>query len=545
MDDLRLQAVAARVVAWHNRHPLARRIHVQQVRSVGYVALGAADPELVAPPAPEAQALAVIAALAARREPAAAAVPESTLAAAVPAEEDYTAAFAALAEHQAGEAGSVVIDDHGDPKVEVDALPEGSVEFPPPAPIAAPALQPAHIPTLRDRLLVRAQQPAVQGALLVDHGAYRPSSYSHAAAPGTAADAGDGDRFMAPLSPGALSRWVLRHGRELRQPPADGPIRRVATAAAGGGPVVGTTYVMTAAIAGGGLSSRVLVGAGSAGPVLGTRLWSVPRVATAAALLGLLLLAAAASAALALRPAAVVVAPGGEALGMAPAVAASAASAASAPFAAASAASAASAATAATAATAAAAVEAAAPAETAASAAAAETESAPPAAAPAAVAALPDEPLTTARPLPAAAKQGGAGLPLRGSPLSEEDKAAARAAVAAARAGRGAAAPAPATATVTAQPPAEDVRRAAGPAPGSPAFAISTRSLRTRAEGEQLQVAIAAVLGKAGSAARHVDLLPEGEDWRVVAWPFSGRADADRYRAVLAGRGMKVEVVGF
>ena len=26
MDDLRLQAVAARVVAWHNRQPLARRI---------------------------------------------------------------------------------------------------------------------------------------------------------------------------------------------------------------------------------------------------------------------------------------------------------------------------------------------------------------------------------------------------------------------------------------------------------------------------------------------------------------------------------------
>ena len=42
MDDLRpdaLATVAARVVAWHNRHPLARRITAEQVQSVGYVAL--------------------------------------------------------------------------------------------------------------------------------------------------------------------------------------------------------------------------------------------------------------------------------------------------------------------------------------------------------------------------------------------------------------------------------------------------------------------------------------------------------------------------
>jgi hypothetical protein len=39
MEDLRLQAVAARVAAWHNRHPLARRITAAQVHSIGYVAL--------------------------------------------------------------------------------------------------------------------------------------------------------------------------------------------------------------------------------------------------------------------------------------------------------------------------------------------------------------------------------------------------------------------------------------------------------------------------------------------------------------------------
>ena len=44
MDELRLQAVAARVVAWHNRHPLARRITAAQVRHVGLVLLPFAAP---------------------------------------------------------------------------------------------------------------------------------------------------------------------------------------------------------------------------------------------------------------------------------------------------------------------------------------------------------------------------------------------------------------------------------------------------------------------------------------------------------------------
>jgi hypothetical protein len=163
--------------------------------------------------------------------------------------------------------------------------------------------------------------------------------------------------------------------------------------------------------------------------------------------------------------------------------------------------------------------------------------------------------VTTVRPLPAYAQKGAVGLPLRGLSLSEEDKAAAREAVAAARAGRAAAPAEPAAA----QPSAADPNRAASPAPAAPqaapaapapapaapAFAISTRSLRTRAEAEQLQAAMASLLRGAGAAGGHVDLLPEGDDWRVVAWPFSGAADADRYRALLAGRGMKVDVVRF
>ena len=39
MDKLRLDTLAVRVVEWHNRHPLARRIEAAQVQSMGYVVL--------------------------------------------------------------------------------------------------------------------------------------------------------------------------------------------------------------------------------------------------------------------------------------------------------------------------------------------------------------------------------------------------------------------------------------------------------------------------------------------------------------------------
>ena len=39
MRDLNLHALSDHVAAWHNRHPLARRITAAQVHSVGYVAL--------------------------------------------------------------------------------------------------------------------------------------------------------------------------------------------------------------------------------------------------------------------------------------------------------------------------------------------------------------------------------------------------------------------------------------------------------------------------------------------------------------------------
>jgi hypothetical protein len=607
MDDLRLQAVAARVVAWHNRHPLARRIGVQQVRSVGYVALGVGVEEVAGD---EAGALAD-APLPNHGSAADGAPPAGPVA---PEEDDFAAAFAALAEHHAADAPAAVAAD-----ADVSADSAGAAAAPPAAPVTDPAndsanepvpesadrsapeqppaaqptaptaptapaahaaaedsdvatllapdlpeppersasapaataaaVKPApHIPTLRDRVLVRAQQPAVQGALLTTHEGYRPTVRPRAQAPSwaqAAAEHGEGDHFMAPLSPRDVARWVARHGRALVAAPADGPVRRVNTAAVAGGPAAGTTYVMTAAIAGGGLTSRVLVGAGTPGAVLGDRLWSLPRVATAAALGALLLAATAVATAGWLRPAEQ----------LAEAVPAAASSASSASVAAVDvAASAASAAAASSAETSASSAESATPAAPAANETVAEAAAEARAGA--------ELPLTTVRPVPAYAQKGAVGLPLRGLGLSEADKAAARDAVAAARAGRpaapreaGLAAPAaggPFAAATKAESAAAPTAPAAptGAAPPAegpvgPSFAISTRALRTRAEAEQLQVAIGALLRTPGAASRRVELLPEGDDWRVVAWPFIGQAEADRVRALLAGRGMKVEVVKF
>ena len=82
-------------------------------------------------------------------------------------------------------------------------------------------------------------------------------------------------------------------------------------------------------------------------------------------------------------------------------------------------------------------------------------------------------------------------------------------------------------------------------APTVPVFAISTRSLRTRSEADQVQLAMQSLLLTLGQEQVQVDVLPQGDDWRVVALPFPRRADAEKGRALLASRGMRVVVVDF
>lgn len=104
---------------------------------------------------------------------------------------------------------------------------------------------------------------------------------------------------------------------------------------------------------------------------------------------------------------------------------------------------------------------------------------------------------------------------------------------------------APEPAAPPTKPPERSPAMAAAATPGAPTFAVTTRSLRTRAESEQVMVAMQALLATAGARGMRVEIVPSGADWRVVGWPFVRRDDAERARALLASRGMRVQVMDF
>lgn len=481
MDNLRLSAVADRVVAWHNRHPLARRISAAQVHAIGYVALPftAEAPPPAAPSAAQAAAQAIAAA---------AATPLPVL---------TEVAQAAAAEAQNPSEGS----------------------------------------RLRERALARAREQAAD-----PHGAEAAAAVLATLAPATL-KRNFNEHFIDTLTPRQVARFALKHGRVLARAPLDGPVREVP---AGGGPtarvndrrrhVPAQVYLLTAVIETDTRKSRVLLGNGPL--VLGQRIHSSPRMAGLAALaagaLGLpfWLMRPPAGAPPAQPQAA---SPEGKASGAAPPAAAPAVA------------------------------EAASTALPAPEAAAAVLP--PAAAAPVKVPMLEPEPAPPPEPESSSRRRVVSIVPL----LSDEQKALAReqrqalmdaaaaaAPAPAAPAASAAAAPAataastPSAAAPAAPAPLPAAARAPAPArpvlavaPTGPVFAISTRALRTRAEADQVRVAMQSLLQTLGHASVQVDVLPQGDDWRVVALPFPQRADAEKGRALLASRGMRVTVVDF
>lgn len=98
--------------------------------------------------------------------------------------------------------------------------------------------------------------------------------------------------FIWPLRPGRVARWAQRHGSTVSQAPADWPRRVIESDAAllaksrqKGLPHTVPLHVMTAAIGVGDRRLRVLIDAN--GSIIGPRAYSRPRLATAAALLSL------------------------------------------------------------------------------------------------------------------------------------------------------------------------------------------------------------------------------------------------------------------
>lgn len=480
MENLRLSAVADRVVAWHNRHPLARRISAAQVHAIGYVALpfAAEAPPPASPSAAETAAQAIAAA---------AATPLPVL---------TEVAQAAAAETPNPTEGS----------------------------------------RLRERALARARELGPEG--LAAQAEENAAALLATLAPATL-KADFSENFIDPLRPRQVARFALKHGRVLARAPLDGPVREVRADGAHRGRVPVRLYLLTAVIETDTRKSRVLLGLGSV--VLGRRIHSSPRLAALAALgAGLV-----GTPLWLLRP----VAPA-TVLGVAAPAAGNAAEHAAGP-----------------------AASAAAPASAAAAAHGAETAGPP---LPAAAHAPPTAASAPApEALPAPLPPEAAAPPREPEPeheqrhravnivpaLSEEDKARAREqrralmeaaapAPSAPAAPATTAAPAPAAApppapVAAAAPPAAPARPALAVPSSGPVFAISTRPLRTKTEAEQVRMAMQSLLQTLGHAEVHVDVLPQGDDWRVVALPFPRRADAEKGRALLASRGMRVAVVDF
>ncbi|MDO9073082.1 MAG: hypothetical protein Q7U73_07435 [Rubrivivax sp.] len=502
MDDLRLAAVAARVVAWHNRHPLARRISAAQVHAVGYVGL------------------------------------------------PFAAAAGADLAAAAADGGAAATTGH--------------------AGVAAPATD-AELPALATL------QPDFS------------------------------EDFIDPLHPRAVARFAGRVGQVQARPPGDGPVRDVPADGKHTGLQPWRVYLLTAVIETSTRKSRVLIGTGLTAPVLGWRIFDNARVAALAGLVALVVGVPAWLLQPDDRPTPSLhaAARAGD-LPASAAFAESSASPASAASdgpdgsdgsdgAAASATSAASVASAAAAQSALAAAPVAVPPSVPASAtgeavAPADVATAslsvgagiggtevPAAVTPharrgAASSASRLAPLVPAVPGRLAALGGGA--PSIRPVISNDDKARARQARETWVASRDRAAqehpeapsdvasapelarslaplpapgpqPAPAPAQARVQPAFTPAATVAGPAPASATFALSTRTLRTRAEAEQVQVAMRSLLRTVGASDLKVDVLPQGEDWRVVALPFTQRTAADKARTLLVSRGMRVVVIDF
>lgn len=423
------------------------------------------------------------------------------------------------------------------------AAPTGPAEAAAPPEAAALAAAAEAAPaggTLRERAMARARQPGAMEPPPPPAAAARAAQAGKVASAQAVDEPAFAEDFLAPVPSARVARWALQHALGLDADPRDAPVRHIE--ASGDGPLR-QLYALTAQIELDSRRSRVLVGPGEPAPVLGRRLLSRPRLAGAAGTavmlpalgvaallwLGSPVKIAAPAARAAASAAGKVVTPvpppqpfGTGALTLVPPRPQLAAADASAS-----------------------------------------------AAASAQAAASPVHLTPEGRPVDVEPQLGKVELPGLGLPRG------ARSTAQRAQAPSAASMPSPAPGK---EPPQSAARPPAVPQPPSPrlpepappalpatattaaaptqaasvplapqrgSFGVSTRLLRTRAESEQVMQAMQALLETLGARDARVDIVPHGDDWRVIGWPFARREDADRARALLASRGMRVEVLVF
>jgi len=370
-----------------------------------------------------------------------------------------------------------------------------------------------------------------------------------------------GERFLPPLSVRRVARWALRHGVETAPAGTTLPVREVpvdnSRLPAEGRPAL--LWVASVAIEAGSAQTRVLLGGGPRAAVLGTRLWSWPRCTTV-----LLLLAATAAALcspglLSEQVQALVSAievPAFDAAAGEPAAGEAAAELAHDG-----------------------AVEALAAVSASTSTSAASSSPSPsrqsdhaPETSPRFAPPVPAPASRTASPAPAPRASAAASAPavarLSALPpaaaalatstrtaaaatfvppvirphLSDAAKAAAREAANAARAMLAA----QAQSQVQSQSHVQAKAPQATAAAPAVAWALAMPHTRTQAESQLVLTTLAAALARTGPLpGLRLETLPAGDDWRAVCWPFTQRAAAERLRALLLARGVRVELVQF
>ncbi len=503
--------VAARVVAWHNRHPLARRITAAQVQGIGVVAMPFVLPS---PAATQVRAR----------------VSEPTLFAAPADAGDNAAAFPQ----------EPAVAPPAGPSLRERALAaaaateEGAATVSVPPPAVASSSPP---PTLRERLRTW-------------WGRLRPE-----------AGRGFSEDFIDPLKPPRIARFALRHGSPIVPPPAAGPVRVVleddGLCARGS---VQTWHLRTAAIEVDSTRVRVLLGDGPDAAVIGPRLWSPARLAGSAvawslAMAGLLgaqylsrtpdqaqapVLAQGAPAPVAAAPDVRGASPGG--------AASAATTAASAPGPLADP-----------------------PAVVMRAASAIVLSEGPPPSvaapgqAPPPSASAPVQPPAPALAAASASKVGdiaalaaasppatqSTAWPVNIKPMIDVETARAAKRDAAALRAKGTGTPTADTPARQAPSAPDDDKAAPLAVPAAPSadgvtYALAARSTRNRAASELLLglMKTAAAAG-GGKAEQRTEVLPSQQGWRAIWWPFHTRQEAERAHALLVSVGLEAELIEF
>lgn len=252
----RSRAIVERVVAWHNRHPLAERVSAAQVHSVGVVSLPfAVAGAVVAPPQASAPPETVAAAVPPAAEP-------------LPPGEDSTL-VELVVDPEAAEPPAAAADADADAAdISLDLSP---TDTPPPA-----QRREVSLPPRPSRWRWRDAWQRLRG-----RHPYR-ALFS--------------EDFIAPLRPRRVAAWAAEHGAADWPLAPDAPLRQVLPDPSrrpgdDSAPRV-DLHLVTAAIGLGERRVRLLLAPGPDAAVIGTRHWSRARLAAAGAPMALMLIGA-------------------------------------------------------------------------------------------------------------------------------------------------------------------------------------------------------------------------------------------------------------